>query len=488
MLLIAMAIRVKTTRRKVFETDAQTRVIGVLGGRLSDEGSLLDREMNGALSAFLKKSKFKGEFGTHTIYSNEDVQVVFLGLGKRRGHTLEQVRLAGVKLAQLADSLAAREVTCENFLAARLGKKEASYALAEGLLLGGYRFDKYKGESAESKVRFVIAQGFGPAVEKAQQVAAGVYLARDLVNEPPNVLNPAELARRAEKMARAEGLEVRVLGPAEIQKMGMGAYWAVAQGSANEPRFIELVYRPKGEVKRRVALVGKGLTFDTGGYSLKPADSMKTMKGDMSGAAAVLGAMQTIARLQPPLEVRAYVAAAENMISGHAYRVDDIIRAFNGKTIEVLNTDAEGRLTLADALAYASSQEPEAIVELSTLTGSCVVALGRQIAGLFSSDEPLARELQKAAAAAGEKVWQMPMEEDYRKLLKSEVADLKNIGNRWGGSIQAALFLSEFVSVPFVHLDIAGPAFVENAADNPHGPAGGTGFGVRTLVSWLTSD
>ncbi len=480
-----MAIRVKTTRRKVFEHDAPLRVVAVLGGRLSEEGQWLDSELGGLLERVIKQTRFKGEFGKSLFIPTEAGQVLVFGLGKRRGHTLDDLRLAGAKVAEAVVERGVREAAVENFFLERFGKVEATEALAEGLYLGAYRFNRYKSDASEPRVRFVIAQGFGPAAERAGVVAGGVFLARDLVNEPPNVLNPVELARRAETLARETGLEINVFGPDKIQELGMGAYWAVAKGSDNEPRFIELVYRPEGEPVRKLALVGKGLTFDTGGYSLKPTPSMTTMKGDMGGAAAVIGAMKAIAALKPPVEVRAYVAAAENMISGHAYRVDDVLKAMNGKTIEVLNTDAEGRLTLADALAYASQAEPDAIVELSTLTGSCVVALGRQIAGLFAADEALGRAVQRAAEVAGEKVWPMPMEPAYKRLLKSEIADIKNVGTREGGAIQAALFLAEFADAPFVHLDIAGPAFAPSEEDHPFGPSGGTGFGVRTLVRWV---
>ncbi len=481
-----MAIRVKTTRRKVFEHEAPMRVVAVLGGELSEEGRWLDSSLDGALERILKESRYKGEFGTSMYIPLPEVQVLLVGLGKRRGHRLDELRTLGVKIAEAVVERGVREAAVENFFADRFGKRETSRVLAEGLLLGGYRFTKYQSEAKPPRARFVIAQGFGPATERAVAVVEGVWLARDLVNEPPNVLTPVELARRAEKMAREVGLEVRVLGPEEIQELGMGAYWSVAKGSDNEPRFIELIYRPAEEdPKRRLALVGKGLTFDTGGYSLKPPEAMKTMKGDMAGAAAVIGAMKAVAALKPPVEVRAYVAAAENMISGHAYRVDDVVRALNGKTIEVLNTDAEGRLTLADALAYASRQEPDAIVEVSTLTGACVVALGGEIAGLFAADEGLGREVERAAEAAGEKVWRMPMEKAYRRKLKSGVADLANVGDRAGGAIQAALFLAEFADAPFVHLDIAGPGFASSKEDHPFGPAGGTGFGVRTLAEWV---
>ncbi len=461
------------------------RVVAVLGGELSEEGRWLDSSLDGALGRILKESRFKGEFGTSLYIPLPEVQVLLVGLGKRRGHRLGELRTLGVKIADAVVERGVREAAVENFLAERFGKRETSRVLAEGLLLGGYRFTKYQSGAKPPRARFVIAQGYGPATERAAAVVEGVWLARDLVNEPPNVLTPIELARRAEQVARETGLEARVLGPQEIQELGMGAYWSVAKGSDNEPRFIELVYRPEEEPAQKLALVGKGLTFDTGGYSLKPPESMKTMKGDMAGAAAVIGAMKAIAALKPPVEVRAYVAAAENMISGHAYRVDDVVRAMNGKTIEVLNTDAEGRLTLADALAYASQQEPDAIVEISTLTGSCVVALGREVAGLFAADEALGRAVQRAAEIAGEKVWPMPMEPAYKELLKSEIADIKNVGTREGGAIQAALFLAEFADAPFVHLDIAGPGFASSKEDHAYGPAGGTGFGVRTLVEWI---
>ncbi len=461
------------------------RVVAVLGGELSEEGRWLDSELDGAIGHILKETRFKGEIGTTLYIPLPRLQVLLVGLGRRRGHRLSDVRRLGVKVAEEVVERGVREVAVENFLAARFGKRDASRVLAEGLYLGAYRFSRYQNEGKSPRARFVIAQGYGPVVEEAGVVAEGVYLARDLVNEPPNVLTPEELAWRAERLATEVGLEVRVLGPEGIQNLGMGAYWAVAKGSANEPRFIELVYRPEEEAIRRLALVGKGLTFDTGGYSLKPTDSMKTMKADMAGAAAVLGAMRVIAQLKPPVEVRAYIAAAENMISGRAYRVDDVLRALNGKTIEVLNTDAEGRLTLADALAYASLAEPDAIVELSTLTGSCVVALGREMAGLFAADEALGREVQRAAETTGEKVWPMPMEESYRRKLKSKIADIANVGDRAGGAIQAALFLSEFADAPFVHLDIAGPGFAVKPEDHAYGPAGGTGFGVRTLVEWV---
>lgn len=476
-----MEITVKSARRYVDEIPAPLAVVGVWGGELGEEGQKLDAKSRGALSRTLESLKFKGDLGeTLLVPTGEDFALLF-GLGRKRGVSLETLRKAGAKLVAEITGLGFREAVTETFLADKFGKKEASYAIAEGALLGGYSFQKYKSSPENKKLRLWLARSSGPAVDRAEIVAEAVNYARDLINEPPNVLDPAELARRAQELSGL-GLEVEVWDEKKIQSVGMGAFYGVAQGSANPPRFISVTYKPQGTPDRVLALVGKGITFDTGGYAIKTREGMLTMKGDMSGAAAVLGAMRAVAKLQPQSEVRAYVAAAENMISGGAYRVSDVLNSLSGKTVEVLNTDAEGRLTLADAITYADRQGADAVVELSTLTGACVVALGDKVAGLFSNDARLGREVQDAAERAGEKVWPMPMEEEYRDNLKSTVADLKNVHghSRHGGAITAALFLGEFTEKPLVHLDIAGPAFNER----PHalGPAGGTGFGVRMLV------
>ncbi len=491
-----MEITLKSARRFVEEIPAPLAVVGVWGGELSEAGQKLDQNHRKALSSMMQALHFKGEFGESLLVplpqkgpKEGPAFALLFGLGKKRGVSLETVRKAGAKLVQTIAKLGFREAASETFLAEKFGKEAASYALAEGALLGGYGWAKYKtsnpsGKGSE-KLRLWLARGFGAAVARAEVVAQAVNYARDLVNEPPNILTPVELARRASEMAQALGLEVEVWDEQQIKEAGMGAYYGVAQGSANPPRFIQLTYKPQTASRRTIALVGKGLTFDTGGYSLKPSESQITMKGDMAGAAAVLGAMQAIARLQPPVEVRAYIAAAENMISGAAYRVSDVLTSLSGKTIEVLNTDAEGRLTLADAITYADRQGADAIVELSTLTGACVVALGEKVAGLFTNEPRWGREVQEAAERAGEKVWPLPLEEEYLEALKSNTADLKNTHgrSRAAGAITAALFLAEFTDKPLVHLDIAGPAYSEKNHDL--GPAGGTGFGVRTLVELL---
>ncbi len=492
-----MELTLKSARRFVDEIPVPLVVVGVWGGELSEEGQKLDARYRNALSKIMDELHFKGDFGetlliplgTRRTEERGPGFALLFGLGKKRGVSLEIVRRAGAKLVQEITRLGFKEAVTETFLSDKFGKQEASFALAEGALLGGYTWNKYKTSSPSGKrgekLRLWLARSSGPAVDRAEIVAEAVNYARDLVNEPPNILTPVELAKRAAEMAQELGLAAEIWDESQIRQAGMGAFYGVAQGSANPPRFIQLTYKPQVPSGRVIALVGKGLTFDTGGYSLKPSESQIAMKCDMAGAAAVLGAMRAVARLQPPVEVRAYVAAAENMVSGTAYRVSDVLTSLSGKTIEILNTDAEGRLTLADAITYADRQGAEVIVELSTLTGACVVALGEKIAGLFANDARWGREVQDAAERAGEKVWPMPMEEEYLEALKSNTADLKNTHgrSRYAGAINAALFLGEFTEKPLVHLDIAGPAYTEKS--HPLGPAGGTGFGVRTLVELL---
>jgi leucyl aminopeptidase len=442
------------------EGQAPLKVAWVKEGRLLSQGEALDARLGGLLRRALEGASLKE--GESLLVAAPEGQVLLFGLG-------EDARSSGGRLAQALLKLRFPEALVESL--------PEAYALAEGLLLGAYRFDRHRSEKEEKALTLRIL-GAEEVLERARKVAEGVYLARDLVNEPPNLLTPEALAERALEL-RALGVEVEVLDEEAIASLGMGAFLAVAQGSANPPRFIRLRYAPPG-ARARLDLVGKGLTFDSGGYSLKPTESMTTMKGDMAGAAAVLGAMKSAALLGLPVEIRGYIAACENMISGRAYRVGDVLKTLSGKTVEVMNTDAEGRLTLADALFYAEREGAERILELSTLTGAAVVALGEEVAALFATEPAWGSLVQEAAHRAGEKVWPMPLEKAYREKLKSPVADLKNVGDRNGGAITAALFLSEFVRVPLAHLDIAGPAFAKKG--HALGPEGGTGFGVRTIL------
>lgn len=318
----------------------------------------------------------------------------------------------------------------------------------------------------------------------AQSEAGGIILARNLVNEPPNTLSPAELALRAKAVAEENGLSCRVLDKSAIEKKRMGLLLSVARGSARSPRLIHMVYKPDKPAAKKVAFVGKGITFDSGGLCIKPPKSMYEMKTDMAGAAVVLGIMSALRRVEAKAEVHAVIPCSDNMVGAEATMPGAVFRSMSGKTVEVLNTDAEGRLVLADAITYANRLKPDVIVDYATLTGSCVVALGAHTAGLFSNDSELAGAYLEAASRAGESMWRLPLSESLEADLKSDVADMKNIGGRYGGSISAALFLRRFVEkTPWVHVDIAGPARAE--ASTALCPRGGTGFGVLTALSFL---
>jgi len=380
--------------------------------------------------------------------------------------------------------------------------------LAEAATLASYAFTQYRHHDPERvalRTRTLHGRvardggrthaGGAPALRRDPADAAalrpGIVLAqatneaRTWINTPAAVLTPAALAAEAERVAAASGLAIEIDGPEGIAALGMGALLGVARGSAEEPRFIRLTYRPPGKARRRIALVGKGITFDSGGLSLKTADGMEHMKRDMSGAAAVIGAMRAIATVRPPVEVRAYVPASENMPGGSAMKPGDVLRTASGKTIEVVNTDAEGRLVLADALAIAVRDVPDAIVDIATLTGAVRTALGTRVAAVLGNDPALVRALGDAGAASGERLWQLPLVAAYRPQLDSTVADLRNVAaDGYGGTIHAALVLQEFVgAVPWAHLDIAGVAFTER--DLPCTPRGGVGFGVRLLTRWV---
>jgi leucyl aminopeptidase len=360
-------------------------------------------------------------------------------------------------------------------------------AAVEGGLLGDYEPDQYKTDEAE-KARLdrlsVAGTGdFTEAVRRGRIIAESQNLTRDLVNEPANRMTPMILAERARAMAKEQGLECEVLDRERMQQIGMGSLLGVAQGSAEPPTLIVLRYRPAAAAKSglHLGLVGKGVTFDTGGISIKPADGMEKMKYDMAGGAAVIGAMQALAQLKPSIPITAFVPAVENMPGSRAQRPGDIVKTLNGKTVEVLNTDAEGRLILIDAIEYAKRAGCTHLVDAATLTGSIVIALGHVNVGLFANNDDFRDRLMRSASSQGEKMWPMPIDEEYKEALKSAFADLPNIGTRWGGSITAALFLKEFADpTPWVHLDIAGTAWLDEA--KPHLAKGPSGVCVRTFV------
>ena len=372
------------------------------------------------------------------------------------------------------------------------GAVDAIQAAVEGIVLGSYRFDRYKTATSETKplTRITVlgsaradAKAAREAVKRGQVVAEAVCWARDLVNTPAGDMPPAEIAREAQKMARQVGLRCKVWGKPELEKGGFGGILGVGAGSVNPPRLIELWYKGAG-TETPIALTGKGIAFDSGGLSIKDAKGMETMKCDMGGAASILATMRVIALLKPKINVIAAIPSSENMPSGSATKPGDVLTHRGGTTSEVLNTDAEGRLVLADALAYLAEKHPKVIIDTATLTGACMIALGDQITGAMGNDDTLFRDIGAAGDAVGETMWQLPLYGDYRRLIDSNVADIKNIGERYGGAISAAWFLAEFVGdTPWIHLDIAGPAWAEKVSDL--GPKGGTGVPVRTLVRYL---
>jgi leucyl aminopeptidase len=365
--------------------------------------------------------------------------------------------------------------------------------VVEGAILGTYTFDRYKREKTDKHVETLrLSEPDGryrreatEGARRGQIFAEATWFARDLVNAPANDVHPTHLAEVAAEIAKAGGIKLQVLERDDCEKLGMGAFLGVAAGSEQPPKFIHLSWTPSRS-RKKVAVIGKGITFDSGGLDLKSAEGMLRMKDDMSGAAAVLGIMRALPALKPQVEVHGLIAATENMPSGAAIRPGDVLRAMNGTTIEIGNTDAEGRLTLADGICYAIQKiNADEIVDMATLTGACVVALGPLVSGLFSNNEDLAKRLMTAAAAAGERVWRLPLVDEYRENLKSDVADMNNVGPRGGGAITAGLFLKEFAGDrPWAHFDIAGPAFLEK--DTPLAPKGGTGCAVRTILTFLT--
>ena len=420
--------------------------------------------------------------------------VLLVGVGPKAAASPDACRRA---IGRVARQLA-RSKTVATTVAQVVGGKdqlEAVQATVEGVLLGSYRFERYKSKAdgAARRLSKVTVLGAGKADAKAAKesirrgevIAESQMWARDLVNTPALDLPPAELAREAQAMAKEVGITCRVWTEAELKKGGFGGVLGVGQGSVRPPRLIELKYSGGGKGSP-IALTGKGIAFDSGGLSIKDATGMEWMKADMGGAASILATMRAIALLKPKVNVIAAIPSAENMPSGSAIRPGDVLKHRGGTTSEVLNTDAEGRLVLADSLAFLAEKKPRVIIDTATLTGACMIALGTDLWGAMGNDRDLIRDVLAAGDAAGEPGWELPMHEPYRKLIDSEIADIKNIGKRYGGAITAAMFLREFVGdVPWVHLDIAGPAFSEHQGD--YWPKGATGSPVRALVRYVLS-
>ena len=446
----------------------------------------------------LAKEGFKGDVGDSRLFAAHGKvpfdYILVMGLGSKKKLNLETLRKVASKTAQAAERLKSKRVVSLVSLAVdgSFSSEELGQALAEGTVLGLYRFDRYKSKkdkaSSLSEIRYVAlsaksAKGLAQGLKRGETIATAVNYSRDLINTPARDKPPEFLGREAKKI---RGLRTKVFDHRQLKRIGMDALYGVGKGSSNPPVFVEMHYKPAGRVKGRVAIVGKGITFDSGGLSLKPPKSMETMKDDMSGAATILGVMRLLPLLKPKVEVYGYIASAENMPDGGAQRPGDVVRAYNGKTIEVLNTDAEGRLALADALSYLTKhRKVDYIIDVATLTGAALVALGDLYSAALGTDPELIQRLKSAGEECGEKIWELPLAEEYADEMKSQVADIQNIGGPYGGTINGGLFLKNFVdeNAKWVHLDVAGPSW----ANKPwaYSPKGGTGIMVRTLLRFI---
>jgi leucyl aminopeptidase len=497
---------IKLVNQPVKIIDCDALIVGAVraGKRAESQVGLfttakeVDQLLDELITSICNHSDFRGNLGeTVQIYTMGKIKarrVIVVGLGSAEKLQCHTFRRASGMAVRFAQSKGARHIALtldeqDN----RVDEAEALQAAVEGALLGIYSFRKYlTTQSNERKIeciRFLSKR----AKEKAQQealrrgiiIAEAANFARDLVNEQPSVLTPSELAERTSVMAQQFGLECEILEQAKIEELGMGGLVAVTKGSPEPPKFLILRYcgAPQS-LNKGIALVGKGITFDSGGLSLKTIQGMEDMKGDMAGAAAVIGAMQVIASLKPAINVTALIPASENMLDGASYRPGDILRMMNGKTIEIVNTDAEGRLVLADALSYAVEEGYTTIIDIATLTGAATVALGGRRAALFSNSDELSQELMEAGESVGEKFWRMPMDDEYQDMIESHIADIRQSGSRFGAAIIAAKILEHFVGeANWVHLDIAGMEF--NETRNSFVGAGATGFGTRALAVFL---
>ena len=453
-------------RVRIVTTDAvEAGVAGIPDGQLSLAG-------------------FSGKPGDTHVHPDGKRTEVLIGIGDAADVDTDAVRRAAAAVGRRFGRYGKLGVELPE---TELDGAAARQALVEGVALSTYTFTTYKSDAKPSKLATVeVAGGTGAknqaALDRGAAIARGQMLARDFVNEPGGVLTPAVFARRAQAVAKEHGLAVKVWDEAAIKKGKLGGLLGVNRGSTQPPRFVELTYTPKSKPKGTLALIGKGITFDAGGLSIKTGAGMMTMKCDMGGAAAVIGAMSVLKDLGVGCRVRAFVPMTDNMLGGDATRPGDVLKIRNGKTIEVLNTDAEGRLILADALSLASEAKPDAMIDLATLTGACMVALGPKIAGLMGNNDSWIEQIEAASDLTGERVWHLPLPADYRKQVESSVADMKNIGGPHGGALTAGLILQEFVAdgIPWAHLDIAGPAFTDS--DDAEITKGGTGFGVRLLA------
>jgi leucyl aminopeptidase len=504
--IIKVAIKTQTVDFSKCKTDILAVGLFSDAKRLDKLNKELNKKLNGAIERLMKLGDFKAKEGTNAVvYGNNEIsakRILLLGLGEKQKVTLDTVRNAAANAAKTSVELKAKTMSLalHNAFGSRFDLSDMGRVCGEGTYSGSYRYDEFITENGNGRLGSLKVVLIDPDSAKLQKFQKGLSegitigkaqsYARTLANRPANVVTPIKIAAAAKELARSSNrLNCTVFDEKQMAAKGMGGVLAVGSGSQNKPRFIILKYSPPGKAASSiptVALVGKAITFDSGGISIKPSANMDEMKLDKSGGIAVLGAMKAIAELAPPVNVFGIVPSAENMPSGASYRPGDIINTFSGKTVEIQNTDAEGRMILCDGINYAVKRKCDIIIDIATLTGACVVALGKYMAGLMGNNETLIKDLQKASEVSGEKVWPMPSSEEYAKEMKSKIADLKNIGSRWGGACTAAAFLRQFADdTKWAHLDIAGVWNFEKATE--YTSEGASAFGVRLLTAYVVS-
>jgi len=478
-------MKIFTSKNKETAFPCDALILPFIEGDGINVYSDINKSLNRMISRITASSEFAGKHNEvcllHTKGEIKPDRVLLLGLGKSKQATRDKLRQAGGKAASYLRNLKIQNASLSSRIISSL--KLSPVDFIEGCLLADYDFSKYKKEDSPrtgmKKITVLTQDNLHTEIQWTEALASAVYFARDLVNTPSNEMTPASLVRAARSLKK---VSVKVLGEKEARKLGMGAYLSVAKGSDEPPKFIVMTYKTRSV--KPVVLVGKSITFDSGGISLKPSEGMEKMKYDMAGGAAVLGVFKAISETNTPAHIIGILPAAENLPGGSASKPGDVVRTMSGKTVEIISTDAEGRLTLADSIEYAKRFKPSAIIDIATLTGACSIAFGNEAAAMMGNDETLMKKMKDASEDTSENVWQMPLFDAYRDYIKSDVADLKNTSGRSGSLVSSAYFLKEFAGdTPWIHLDIAGTAWIDK--DRPYTPKGATGIGVRLLLSFL---
>ncbi len=500
-------MEIKVKNDSITNASCDALVVNLFEGVKSPAGATgtIDKVLDNLISSYvIEKEKFKGKLNEIYVLPTYGKipadKVLIVGLGKAEEFNLNKIRAVSAKVIKRIKSLKAKKVCTILHGAgiAGLNAFDCAWMLSEGAIIGDYEFTKYKSkkednnnENNQSKIESLEIvesnasklQDIEQGLQKGKIIAEALNFARNLVNEPACESTPTKLAETALSI---EGIECKVFEEDEIENMEMGAFLPVSKGSTELPKFIHMIYKPQGKAKKRIAIVGKGITFDSGGLDLKPASSMRQMKGDMSGSAITLGIMKVLSQLKPDIEVHGIIAACENMPGCEAFKPGDILKAKNGKTIEVDNTDAEGRLTLADALCYATELKVDEIIDIATLTGACAVALGEWASGIMGNNQELIDKLIDSANKGGERFWQLPLYDEHKDDIKSDIADMKNAGSRYAGASTAGIFLKEFVNdTKWAHIDIAGPAILEK--ERKELSKGPSAYGIRGIINYILS-